>query len=211
MDPHRSIRRPMRTNASHSQLVSPTDSRPWPHYFRPHNRQPVVPARVLQGLWLSESPNDEMNAIAVGLSGRNRRIVLWRLGASGQPIPTYASIAERFGISRARIGQIISRFRTEVAEWGVRLPWSEYALAQVCLQGGLVHFSEADKGQRLALDSLVALSHLRLLSLSVEWDAQIDCWTTPRGRERTSEYTRRLELSLATIRRQRRQLGCVQD
>ena len=206
-DMGRRICRSMRIDISHSQLVSPTASRPWPHYFRPNNRPPVVPARVLQALWLSESPTDEMNAIGIGLSARNRRIVLWYLGALGQPIPTYAAIAKRFGISRARIGQIFSCFSKEVAEWGVRLPWSENALAQVYLQGGLVHFSQADKKQRLALDALVALSRLRLLSLPVEWDAQIDCWTTSRGRKRTSEYSRRLGSSLATVRRQRRRWG----
>ncbi|MYK60467.1 MAG: hypothetical protein F4034_00570 [Chloroflexi bacterium] len=203
----RPIHRSTRIDFSHSRLVGPTDSRPWPHYFRSNDGPSVVPARVLQGLWLSESPVDELNAMSVGLSARNRRIILWRLGASGHPIPTYASIAERFGISRARIGQIVSRFKTEVAEWGVRLPWSEYALAQVYLQGGLVHVSEADGRQRLALDSLVALSRLGLLSLPVEWDAQIDCWTTARGRKRTSEYAHRLDSSIAAVRKQHRQWG----
>ena len=206
-DARRPARRSMGIGIPHSQLVRSTASRPWPHYFRPNSKPPVVPAQVLQALWLSEGPTDEMNAITIGLSERNRHILLWCLGALGQPIPTYASIAERFGISRARTGQIVSRFRKEVAEWGVRLPWSEYALAQVYLQGGLVHFSEADKRRRLALDALVALSRLKLLSLPVEWDAQIDCWTTSRGGKRTSEYIRRLGSSLATIRRQRRQWG----
>ncbi len=123
--------RPKDTRHRRTQLVSPTASSPWPHYFGPTDRPPLVPAGVLRALWLSECPTDEVNAVAINLGERNRNIVLWRLGAMGQPIPTYASIANQFGISRARIGQIIARFLEEVAEWGIRLPWSEYLLVRI--------------------------------------------------------------------------------
>ena len=64
-----------------------------------------------------------------GMTDRNHRnIVMARLGALGHPPPTYGTIAKTFGISRARVGQLVNRFFIDLTSWGLRLPWCERLL-----------------------------------------------------------------------------------
>ena len=202
-------RRPLRSkrHADPRRLVHSTPSHPWPHYFEPSTRIPEAPVRVLWALWHAETPIDEVEALTVGMSNRNRDMALARLGVSGHPPPTYATIAREVGISRARVGQLINRFTDELTSWGIRLPWCEHLLDCIQMRNGVWHSSEADERLTNSLDALVGLSELGLMSSRLEWDTNTASWTTGQGLRNMARYKTQLADDSAAIKKQRRHWG----
>ena len=198
-------------HADARRLVHSTPSHPWPHYFEPITNKPRAPAGVLWALWHAETPIDEVEALTVGMSNRNRDMALARLGVSGYPPPTYATIARAFGISRARVGQLINRFTDELTSWGIRLPWCERLLDCIQMRNGIWHSSEADERFTNSLDALVGLSKLGLMSSRLQWDANTESWTTDQGLQNMARYKTQLAARLrddsAAIKKQRRHWG----
>ena len=193
--------------ADTGRLVHSTPSHPWPHYFEPNTKTPKAPVRVLWALWHAATPLAEVEALTVGMTDRNRDMALSRLGLSGHPLPTYATIAKEFGISRARVGQLVNRFTDEVTSWGVRLPWCEHLLDCIQMRNGVWHSSEADQHLTNSLHALVGLSQLDLMSARIQWDAGTESWTTAQGLQHMSRYKAQLANNSAAIKRQRRHWG----
>ena len=189
------------------RLVRSTPSHPWPHYFEPSGKTPEAPVRVLWALWYAATPIDEVKALTAGMTDRNRNMIMSRLGAFGHPPPTYGSIAKTFGISRARVGQLVNRFTNDLTSWGLRLPWCQDLLDCVLMRGGIWHSTEADEPLTNSLHAIVGLSELGLVSSRLEWDANTGSWATDHGLQHMALYRDKLAASSGTIKRQRRQWG----
>lgn len=194
-------------HAERRQLVHSTPSHPWPHYFEPSGKTPRAPLMVLWALWYATTPIDEVKALCAGMTDRNRHMVMSRLGALGHPPPTYNTIAKKFGISRARVGQLVNRFVTELTSWGLRLPWCECLLDDVHMRNGIVHLSETDEQMANSLHAIVKLSELGTISSRLLWNSNTESWTSEHGLRHIEQYRELLAANRGAINTQRRQWG----
>ena len=193
--------------AGRRHLVHSTPSHPWPHYFEPKCKTPTAPLVVLWALWNAATPIDEIKALCVGMTDRNRLMVMSRLGALGHPPPTYHVIAKTFGITRARVGQLVNRFVNELTSWSIRLPWCERLLDDVHMRNGLVQLSETDDQLANSLHAIVKLSELGTMSSRLHWNADIESWTNDYGLKNIAQYRALLAANRRAINTQRRQWG----
>ena len=176
--------------AAPSAEVRHSPHHPWPHYFL-EDGAGRAPGVVLWSMWFATSPIQEVHALAATLTARNRELVLKWLGARNHSPPTHADLGQHYGVSRARVGQIVTRFRDRARDWHIRLPWCERFLERIQASGGVLHSSMVDDRLRAHPHALPRLCGLRKLSAGVEYHEDIASWVTDRGHAIIADYRER--------------------
>ncbi|HSW31796.1 MAG TPA: hypothetical protein VLH75_20100 [Longimicrobiales bacterium] len=176
---------------------------------RPDEREvrvPSLPVEMLQAIASARSMKAEAVALTTGLSDRDARLFLSRLGRGGKA-PTLEELGESEGITRERVRQLVVRHNTLLEGSALRLPIASRLVELVDSAEGmltttqLVHLA-AEHGIEVTEAELGMLPALAALGLTphVEWSQDFRVWLTDKGRKRWLE-TGRLTHHVRGLRR----------